>query len=185
MDGCIRGKGSPPWPPDTTLGPSLEGGGAGTWDGWGGKINSAAKSQPIRLWGSDGFGGTQPWWEHGPESGQRGQGSTVLQWGAPPRTLNSPPHTHEHPPLCAILSSSRALGWHPWVLVAPEGWGFLLGGRGGRWGVLPRDVAVGGRCRWAGGTPRLQPWCGDPWGPVHPLQVMGRGGASGSPPPHR
>lgn len=70
-------------------------------------------------------------------------------------------------PLCAAPCSCRPLGWHPWVLAEAEGWGSLTGGRQE---VLPRTSPWRGG---AGGTPRQVPTCGRPWGPVHPLPVMG------------
>lgn len=52
-----------------------------------------------------------------------GQHSAAMGYPQPSPYSKLTPHT----PLYAVPSSRRALGWHPWVLAAPEGWGFLAG----------------------------------------------------------
>lgn len=77
-------------------------------------------------------------------------------------TLNSPPHTTL---CCPILLQGAGL-----VPMGAHGIGHMGILTGGRWELLPRTSSwIGG----AGGTPRLVPTCGHPWGPVQLLPIAG------------
>lgn len=77
-----------------------------------------------------------------------------------PCILNSPTPTKS---LCAVPSSCSTLEWHPWVLVALEGQGFL-------WEVLLRTLLC---VKDAGGQGAPPGWCPGVGTPVQSLPVLG------------